>query len=303
VTGPDDTASEASEPWDVAVVGGGPAGCSAGVFTARYGLDTVVFDRGRSSLRQCAHLENYLGFPAGIDVETFYALAHDHAESEGCELVPEVVERVERADPGFVLETGNGRTTSAARVVAATRYDADYLRPLDDDGEMYETHAHDGEEAEFFDRTYADGDGRTPTDGLYVASPVEETSQQAITAAGHGALVGKHVVGDVRRERGYPEGLADRVDWLRREAARDDEWGDPDRWREFFDRHVPEGHDPSDAELAELREKEVEDRLDRYVADEEIEDRRRRAHDRVLEHLDDDRIRAYLDRDDEEDSG
>jgi len=40
-------------------VGGWPAGCSASVFTARYGLDTVAFDRGRSSLRQCAHPENY----------------------------------------------------------------------------------------------------------------------------------------------------------------------------------------------------------------------------------------------------
>lgn len=49
--------------YDVVIVGGGPAGCSAGVFTGRYGLDTVIFDRGRSSLRRCAYLENYLGFP------------------------------------------------------------------------------------------------------------------------------------------------------------------------------------------------------------------------------------------------
>lgn len=48
--------------FDVVIVGGGPAGCSAGVFCAREGLDTVIFDRGRSSLQRCAHLENYLGF-------------------------------------------------------------------------------------------------------------------------------------------------------------------------------------------------------------------------------------------------
>ncbi|NIC00398.1 NAD(P)/FAD-dependent oxidoreductase [Halobacterium sp. R2-5] len=291
--GPDDR-------WDVAIVGGGPAGCSTGVFTARYGLETVVFDRGRSSLRQCAHLENYLGFPAGIDVETFYALAHDHAEEAGCQVVEDLVESVERADDGFVLETQSGEPVRANRVVAATRYDADYLRPLDADDEMYERHVHDGDEEEYFDRAYADGDGRTPIDGLYVASPVEEASRQAITAAGHGALVGKHVVGDVRRERGYPEGLAGRVDWLRREAARDDEWGDPDRWREYFENHVPDDHDLDEDELAELREQEVEDRLDRYVTDEAIEDRRRRAHDRILEHLDDDRIRAYLDKTDDD---
>lgn len=43
------------------VVGGGPSGCAAAVFTARYGLDTVVFDRGNAALRRCASLENYLG--------------------------------------------------------------------------------------------------------------------------------------------------------------------------------------------------------------------------------------------------
>ena len=55
---------------DVVIVGGGPAGCSAGVFCAREGLDTVMFDRGRSSIQRCAHLENFLGFPKGIDIDT-----------------------------------------------------------------------------------------------------------------------------------------------------------------------------------------------------------------------------------------
>jgi thioredoxin reductase len=44
---------------DVVIIGGGPAGCSAGVFVGREGLDTVIFDRGRSSLLRCGHLENY----------------------------------------------------------------------------------------------------------------------------------------------------------------------------------------------------------------------------------------------------
>jgi len=70
------------------------------VFTARYGLDTVVFDRGRSSVTQCAHLENYLGFPGGIDIETLYDLMHDHAREAGCETRTALVESVERTDDG-----------------------------------------------------------------------------------------------------------------------------------------------------------------------------------------------------------
>ncbi|MFC6726873.1 FAD-dependent oxidoreductase, partial [Halobium palmae] len=104
---------EAGFDRDVVVVGGGPAGCSAGVFTARYGLDTLVFDRGNSSLRQCAHLENYLGFPGGIDVETFYALAHDHAEEAGCTIVADMVERVRRPDAVDDPEGGDGTDGAA----------------------------------------------------------------------------------------------------------------------------------------------------------------------------------------------
>lgn len=291
------TGAASARECDVVVVGGGPAGCSTGVFTAREDLDTVIFDRGRSSLGQCAHLENYLGFPEGIDIETFYDLAHDHAETAGCEVVADLVESVTRAtDGGFVVETQEDRTVHAARVVAATRYGSEYLKPLDDADEMFVTHSHGGEEHEHFDRTYADRDGRTPIEGLYVASPVEEVSEQAIMAAGHGALVGRRVVGDARREEGYWDEIAERVDWLRRERAREDEWGDRERWREYFQNHLPDDHGLSEEKLEELQEREIDDRLDAYVTDDEIDRRKQRAHDAILESLDTDRIRAYLDR-------
>lgn len=44
--------------YDVVIVGGGPSGCSAGVFTSQYGLDTVAFDRGNASLRRCVSLDD-----------------------------------------------------------------------------------------------------------------------------------------------------------------------------------------------------------------------------------------------------
>jgi len=147
---------------DVAVVGGGPAGTSAAIFTARYGLDTVVFDRGRSSLARCAVLENYLGFPGGVDVGTFYDLAHDHVEWAGAGVIDDLVERVEECEDGegFCIRPQEGEPVTAERVVAATRYDGTYLRPLGGD-EMFETVEHDGEERDRFDRSYPDDDGRT----------------------------------------------------------------------------------------------------------------------------------------------
>jgi NADPH-dependent 2,4-dienoyl-CoA reductase/sulfur reductase-like enzyme len=273
--------------YDVVVVGGGPAGCAAGVFTARYGLDTVVFDRGRSSIARCAHLENYLGFPGGIDTETFYRLVHDHVTAAGCAIRDGMVESVDREGDGFVVATTDGDSVTARRVVAATRYDAEYLRGLDDEDAMFETVVYDGEEREQFDTDYPDHDGTTPVEGLYVASPSAE-SLQALVVAGRGARVGRQVIEDARRRRGYPASVATRVDWMRAAAERDAEWADRDRWRKWYANRLPDGHDPD----TERREREIDRRLETYLTAEEIERRRERAHDRLLDHVDDDRILA-----------
>jgi len=259
------------------------------VFTARYGLDTVIFDRGRSSLQRCAHLENYLGFPAGIDIETAYDLMHDHAEEVGCELVPDLVESVTHTESGegFGVEPQEGEAVTARRVVAAARYDGEYLRPLDG-GKMFETHEHDGEEHEHFSREYADDDGSTPIDGLYVASPSDGADRQAIIAAGQGARVGLAVVDDRRRERGYTGHFETHHDWVRQESELTGEWADRERWVEYADTQRPDDHDLGDEAWAALREEEIDRRFDAYVTDEEIERRGRRGHERLVEHLDDD---------------
>jgi len=284
--------------YDVVVVGGGPAGASTAVFTARYGLDTVVFDRGRSSLQRCAHLENYLGFPAGIDIGTFYDLAHDHVEEAGCQLRSDMVESVERVDgadsTGFVVEPQEGEPVTTERVVAATRYDGEYLWSLGDDA-MVTTHEHhDGEVEETFDDDYPGADGSTPIDGLYVASP-SDADEQAVIAAGRGAETGRTVIRDARLDIGIPAEFADHYDWVRREAELTGEWQDRDRWREWFAAKVPDEHDFDPDELATLREAEIDRVLDSYVDDEIIDRRRERGHGRLLDHLDSERILDYVD--------
>jgi len=326
---------------DVVVVGGGPAGCSAAVFAARYGFDAVVFDRGNSALRRCAYLENYLGFPGGIDVDVFHDLMHAHVEDVGSDRIPEMVVSVDRPDrgpgrgsdpgpdrepgrgtdegsdrspdgrsdpgsghdTGFVVETDEGRRLTTRYVVAAAWYDGSYLRPLDDDGEMFEEHEHHGEVEERFDPDYPDADGRTPVDGLYVAGPAGDRSAQAVVAAGHGAHVVRCLIEDRRRELGYAGHVAARYDWLRSDAEFSGEWGERDRWREWFDNEMGD-HDIDDERLAELRETYVDRAFETRVTDEEVEDRSREGiarlvevvgPDRVLDAVDDDRIRDYLD--------
>jgi len=109
-------------------------------------------------------------------------------------------------------------------------------------------------------------------------------------AAGRGTRVGITVVEDVRREAGYPDAVANYYDWMRREAELDGEWRDRDRWRTYFDDRVPEDHDLEADRLAEIREREIDRRLETYLADDDIERRVERGHERLLEHIDDDLI-------------
>lgn len=289
-----DTGSDA---YDVAIVGGGPTGCSAGVFTGRYGLRTVVFDRGCSSLQQCAHLENYLGFPGGIDVETFATLIHDHAAEAGCEVVTELVARVTYEAGSFRIETDAGSTVEADRVVAATKFDASYLEPMDPASLFTQA---DGDRQ--FCEDAVDADGRTAVEGLYVAGPLAGVPDQAVIAAGHGARVARALIADLRRAAGYWSEIAEPYDWVRREAELDGEWRCRDRWHEWFDGHdEPEGLSTDAVEA--IREAYIDDALGMYVTTTDIDHKRRRGQHRIADHLDDrlqleaisdERIREYL---------
>lgn len=273
---------------DVVIVGGGPAGCAAGLFTARYGLDTVIFDRGTSSLRRCAFLENYLGFPAGIDIETFYGLMHDHVTEAGCELVTDMVTSVVRADETFCVQTQEGRVVRARRVVAATTYGGEYLRDLDSDDTMFVRHDHHDETHEEFNREYADADGRTPVEGLYVAGAMAGHGEQALIAAGHGSRVGREMLADVRREDGYWDEAAPHYDWMRRREALDHDWEDEDTWhRRFADHRFPDDHDLDDERLQRIREQEIAYVKSTHLDREERHQRTKRAQRRLAEHLDD----------------
>lgn len=281
---------------DVVVVGGGVAGPSAGVFLARYGLDTLIVDRGPSSIQQCAYLENFLGFPGGIDVSTFLALARDHAREAGCDLIEDMVVSVERqavADctDGFRVETQDGRAISTRRVVAAAKYDGSYLEPLDADGSMFTEATYDGQTTQHFDPDYVDSEGRTPVDGLYVAGPLGGADDQAIVAAGHGAIVARSLLEDHREAEGYWEGVARFRDWQRKEGARGDDWADV--METWFAELVPEDADSDETER--MRAEIFAEQDEKYLTEAEVERRWRDGQRRILDHLDDDVIREYLD--------
>ncbi|HEX6945903.1 MAG TPA: FAD-dependent oxidoreductase [Acidimicrobiia bacterium] len=109
--------------YDVAIVGGGPAGLAAAVYGASEGLRTVLIEAsapggqaGQSSL-----IENYLGFPSGISGAELARRAADQAKRFGAEiLVPAQVLSVERKDPFRVLHLADGSEITTKALVIAT---------------------------------------------------------------------------------------------------------------------------------------------------------------------------------------
>ncbi|MFC7165109.1 FAD-binding protein [Halospeciosus flavus] len=272
---------------DVLVVGGGPAGAAAAVFTARAGLDTRVYNRGPSALSQCAHLSNYLGFPEGIDVETFDELTDAHVRAAGGtvhEAHVETVHHDDSADAGnFRAETDTGEMVHADRVVAATRQTATYL-------DAFEELFADGS----FDADAVDADGRTPVEGLYVAGPRGGGPDQALVAAGHGARVGHAIAVAAREDRGYwPDIASEYYDWTPRESAFEPGW--EESVADWIRGTVPDGADVTSDTVDDVVAETVDHERESALSVEEIDERRREAQHALLDHLDDDVIREYLD--------
>ena len=166
-------------PTDVLIVGGGVAGRSAGIFTARHGMDTLIVDTGESILRRNAHVENFPGFPAGVNPRQLLDLMGEQADRAGCERHEGRVTLVEQTDDGFAVETASGDRFRTEYVIAATKNTVDYLDEIDGVG--------------LVDRgkTFVDTDeqGRTGVEGLYAAGRLAEKPHQAVVCAGHGAEV------------------------------------------------------------------------------------------------------------------
>ena len=116
-------ASEASggETFDVAVVGAGPAGLTAGLYAARAGLRTAVFEQlsPGGQLAQTERIENYPGFSEGAGGFELAWSMKEQAERFGVQIINEEVSSLDLASPVKQLRTPYG-SYSARSVIVAT---------------------------------------------------------------------------------------------------------------------------------------------------------------------------------------
>ncbi|MCW2858096.1 MAG: FAD-binding protein [Marmoricola sp.] len=109
--------------FDVAIVGGGPAGLGAAVYAASEGLSTMLLDTvavgGQAAAS--ARIENYLGFPSGLSGIELASRALVQAHKFGAQVSsPCEVVALDSEDGHLHLSLSNGETIDARAVVLAT---------------------------------------------------------------------------------------------------------------------------------------------------------------------------------------
>ena len=117
---------------EVIIIGGGPAGLTAGLYSSRIGLKSLLIERGLfgGQMVNAALIENYPGFPQGISGFDLGSLMHQQATKYGLEIVTADVTGISPEQPHGVLTTEE--TLQAEVVIIAT---GSQYRKLDVPGE------------------------------------------------------------------------------------------------------------------------------------------------------------------------
>jgi thioredoxin reductase (NADPH) len=108
---------------DVIIIGSGPAGYTAAIYTARAGLKPLMLASSiepGGELMKTTEVENFPGFPNGLmGPDLMYAM-QEQAERFGTEVVNDDVVEVELNGDVKIVKTGGGETYEARSVILAT---------------------------------------------------------------------------------------------------------------------------------------------------------------------------------------
>jgi len=109
--------------YDLAIIGGGPAGLAAAVYGASEGLHTVMIEReapgGQAGMS--SRIENYLGFPTGLSGGDLARRAVVQAQRFGVEILsPQEAVGVRIEDPYRFIKLSDGSEISCHALMVAT---------------------------------------------------------------------------------------------------------------------------------------------------------------------------------------
>lgn len=92
--------------YDVIIVGSGPAGISASLYTKRANLETLIISKGMGTLEKVGNIENYYGLEENTNGTKLQQIGENEAKNLGIEIKKEEVMQIEY-DTKFIVKTLN----------------------------------------------------------------------------------------------------------------------------------------------------------------------------------------------------
>lgn len=104
--------------YDIIIIGAGPAGISASLYAKRANMKVLVIYKGISNLEKSVTIENYYGFPNGIDGKTLYNNGIKQAKNLGVEIKTSEVIGIEYIQNGFNVKTLQDEYSGKSIIIA-----------------------------------------------------------------------------------------------------------------------------------------------------------------------------------------
>ena len=107
--------------YDVVIIGGGPAGLTAGLYTARAKQRSLLINKGvvGGIITEAAQVDNYPGFPEGISGLELGELMHKQATKYGLKTITAEVTAIELQEGQKVVKTTEGNFVARAVIIAS----------------------------------------------------------------------------------------------------------------------------------------------------------------------------------------
>lgn len=110
-----------TEAYDVIIIGGGPAGLAAGLYTSRARLNSLLIEQGLFGgyMTEADQIDNYPGFPDGINGYELGKLMHEQATRHGLKTILSEVAGIELQSGQKTVKTPEGDFTARAVIIAS----------------------------------------------------------------------------------------------------------------------------------------------------------------------------------------
>lgn len=186
--------------YDVIIIGGGPTGGSAALFTSKAGKRTLLIDNGKSVTKK-AWMDNHYSV-SGISGPDMVEIGKTQASKFGTEWVDDEVVDIQSDNSIHKVITENGKSYEGSQIILATGMIATLAEKIG-------LNTKPGTEPRIKTIVDVDSQGKTNKEGIWAAGTIAGVSMHTIITAGDGAKVAINIISEMNGERYVDHDLLD----------------------------------------------------------------------------------------------